>query len=205
MKVVVFDFDNTIIIGDATSSMIKESLKAKSYLFKIWVYILKWANRLNLIKSSKYKQITYNLVFKDLQDYANLFPENISWDNRVVDSLRRHLDCPDTVTIVSTASDESLVRILLENIGIKVRVLGSNISWNRSVGFRLDRSNFGKEKVMNLESINVGHIDVLYTDHFISDYPLINMSSKVFLVNRGLIKASINRIASYIYYRIECI
>ena len=205
MKVVVFDFDNTLIIGDATSSLIKESLNSKRSSLKCWVYILTWANRFKLMKSSRYKQIIYNLLFKNRPDYNKLISEEILWDNRVVDKLKRYIDCPNTITIVSTASDEKLVGILLKKKGIKVRVIGTQFNWKGTEAVKLNNSNFGREKVVNLKSIEIGHIDFLYTDHFIADYHLVHLAKNVILVNRGLIKGVINRIASFFYQRIECI
>ena len=205
MKVVVFDFDNTLIIGDATSSIIKESLNLKGNSLRFWVFILTWANRLRLMKSCRYKQIVYNLLFKNRQDYYSLIPEDILWDNRVLDKLKRYIDCPNTISIVSTASDEKLVGILLKKKGIKVRVIGTQFSWQGLEGVRLNSSNFGREKVVNLKNIEIGHIDFLYTDHFIADYHLVKYATHVILVNRGLIKGMINRIASFFYPRIEFI
>lgn len=176
-KVVICDFDGTIIHGNLENTFVKYLLKETGYgwwilmvsLFTLPINIL--LNR--LYKPSIFKSWTYILKEKKREVMDAFFNSDYykgSFQLRYREDVISKLDIIDLdYMLILTGSDEELVKAYLEkNDMIKCdKVIGSQV---KKDFFRVERHPFGKEKMkfVNRDNYNIG-IANDFSDHFYMD------------------------------------
>lgn len=190
---IVFDFDGTLIENDVAGLTLERHIEKISFQGKLPYYTLKLLKQIFLISASSYKRLV--LKCYGLPNASTLRADDLIWNKRTLAILRRYLAEETNHVIVSTASERGLVEQALLQQNIKLQVQGSII---KNSGNEYLVLNTGKEKISQLLKAGISQIDLLFTDHIISDYPLLKFSEKVLLISPSKKKMILNKIGSLI-------
>lgn len=202
MGLIVFDFDNTLIKGDCTSAILKKAYVDAQLVAKIYLMSFRIARKLRFISVNRYKTLAFKTSFKTEEEYKNYFDLSVTWNTQSVACLRNALENDDYQVVISSASEESLVKCLLSATKFdtsQVVVHASNV--------RIDEDyfywNYGYRKVKHIrETVGTNlPIDITYTDHVIADRALILESNRVVLVSPSLVKGLVNSLLALIYQK----
>ena len=202
MGLVVFDFDNTLIKGDCTSAILQKAYVDAQLVAKIYLMGFRIARKLRFISVNRYKTLAFKTSFKTEEDYKNYFNLSVTWNTQAVACLRNALENDDSQVVISSASEESLVKCLLSATEFdisQVVVHASNV--------RIDEDyfywNYGHRKVKHIREtagMNLP-IDITYTDHVIADKALIHESDRVVLVSPSIVKGLVNSLLALLYQK----
>jgi len=187
-KIIVFDFDKTLINYDSTFAFYKFCIK-KSISRKILIPIyllLKVLSRLNIISVKKEKEIGLFLFCpKDKIMFilkCKKFSETIKLNTLYKQQYLRHLKNNDII-IIASASFKYYLKQLFPN---KI-IIGSTIKFNKSgqiIGIK--NHPFKKEKSDIIKSMGYSKIDEFYTDSK-NDKPTSLLADKTYWVKNGKI------------------
>lgn len=177
MRVVICDFDGTIIRGNLENTFLRFLLKETVYRWRILIISL-FTLPINLLlnrfyKPSIFKSWTYVIKGDKIEVINDFLNSSFFRDSELLmyreDVIARLSAVDYENLLILTGSDEDLVRAFLRienrfNIG---DVIGSQVEKNY---FRVKRHPYGKAKMeyVNRENYNIG-IANDYSDHFYMD------------------------------------
>ena len=187
MRIVVFDFDKTIVVNDSlTQLFLREAFKKPVvmlfYLFLVTLY------KLRLLSNGTLKLVMFKLLFKSEQDLLESIGNITFSQTQVLDILIYHLEKGDSC-IISTASLDLIVENFKDFFNLKYNNLiisASNVNFSGDRIFL--RNNYGKSKVENLLILGIQDYDILFTDDLRSDKYLANQANMVVKVDGNRIK-----------------
>lgn len=189
MRIVVFDFDKTLIKGDSlTQLFLKESLRKPLGL--IYFFLLVFLYKIGTLSNTflKYRMLIF--LFNDEAHILKSIENNIKFNKTVVlDILKYHIEQGDCC-IISTASLDTIVLKFLNIYSIS----NSNVILSPStLSFPNDKlilnNNFGVNKLHELSKIGFDKFDILFTDDLHSDKYLVHASKKIFHIKSNIIKS----------------
>jgi phosphoserine phosphatase len=191
-KIVVFDFDGTLVQGD-TFKILQKSLSnylirknVVSFLFFLFLLYFK----LILVLCNKRFLVYYKtFLIRNIEKF-----NNIDFYQEVISKLVKHRDVEqkmyqfinesDTKVLIVTGSLQYFVNRLFPNVEC---IATEFISQSGSV--RIIQHPYGVGKVQLLKKAGVLFLDVFFTDSF-ADRPLMDISKEIYYVKNG----EINRI-----------
>jgi phosphoserine phosphatase len=179
MRIVVFDFDKTLIVNDSlTQLFLKESLK-KPTIF-VFFLISTFLYKLNLLSNTSLKNIMLKFLFKDEHELLKSINSNIRFTKTLVlEILRYHLAKGDCC-IISTASLDPIVRNFVDCFTLNhSNLIVSASTFNYHNGRLFFNNNYGKNKIEELSILGKERFDILFTDDLRADKHLANAAKKV--------------------------
>jgi HAD superfamily phosphoserine phosphatase-like hydrolase len=181
-----FDFDKTLTFRDTSLGFYKICSKsnARFFLFFPFYFLCSILYKFKIISNDQLKHVAVQIFLRglSLEQFHNKckqYSKKIEFNN-ILTQLDYYKEKGCAIYII-TASFSSYISELFS--GLPVHVIGSELVFknNRVNGVKINC--FGKKKVDELKKCGVHRLDVFYTDSY-SDYPLIMLSKKSFLVKK---------------------
>ena len=182
--IIVFDFDKTLTYKDTSMGFYKScSASCFRFYIKNIVYIpFSLLYKLNMISNSSLKKIALFLFLRGLTESKfDILSKSYSSKiriNTVIQKLLFHINENHSVFII-TASFSSYVSQIFKDL--PVTVIGTEPFFCKGKLRSLKNNCYGVNKVYSLGERDIKKLDVLYTDSY-SDFPLMKISKKVFMV-----------------------
>ena len=183
MKIVVFDFDKTLIKEDSlTKLFIKLSIKKP--IFLILFLTLACFYKLNLISNDYMKRTLLKNIIGESSEISSILNKNIVFKHTVLlNILLYHLKKGD-LCIISSGT----IREILEKYIKDFDLIYNNIFLSSSEYYNLNSklkyyNNFGVNKLDSLKKMGYQEIDILFTDDLKADRPLLSISKSVYLMS----------------------
>jgi len=202
-KVVVFDFDGTIIKEDSFYSIISKFKNKKSLYKRLIAKLILLLYSKKIINNTLFKKLITSVILKnfyknDLENIAIEFAkETVVKDYVNLDILEnfiKHLKEENTEVIILSASPSDIVRPILSYLIInnykkqeilkKIKFLCSELIYKNEKIYSFGKNLYQAEKRKLLESLGIYRIDTLYTDSY-DDLPLVEIADKTYLVKDG--------------------
>ncbi len=186
-RIVVFDFDRTLINHDTTLGFFL-FLRPKHRCFIFLHYLcLSLLKRLGVMDVRRVKLSLLNVWCRkftknELEDLSVAYSRQLCM-NKLFDKLCEYVDDGSRVFVIS-ASLQAYIKPLF--IGMNVVVLGSEVTKKDLLNWRFDCHCWGKEKVRVLNAVGVDCIDEFYTDS-LDDFPLMEISKQWNLVKKSIV------------------
>ena len=196
-RIVVFDFDGTIIARDSFV-MLSNYFAKKAFKKLLLIRLLFLLYNYKIISNTILKKLVFKYIWgrihvheieQALQNICRFLKEDGSINEIVLNKIKEHIMNNDDVIVVS-ASPDQIVRLFLNeilNVGIKIlgtKLLVDEHGYLSGLQFNL----YGKDKAYILKTLGIPVIDIFYTDSY-EDSPLMRMSKQVNLVDGNLIKS----------------
>ncbi|MEN3014442.1 MAG: methyltransferase domain-containing protein [bacterium] len=184
-RIVVFDFDGTIIKEDSYIEYLQWISENKPV--KILIKILFLAYRLKFVNNKFFKFITWNITYK--RDYDKKFIEKfinrVNWNKNVMilRSIEAEIERNSKVYVISATPKliiSKFFELLLPDLYPNVTILGSNPFLPRNtllVNLRHDN----KREILKI--LGVDYIDDFYTNSIEEDEPLSKISKNTYIVS----------------------
>lgn len=189
MVVRIYDFDKTLTSSDTTMMFLIycccfiENKTAKI----VMIYFYAFCHKVRLLNNKNFKNLSYSLIFKGK---SKNFIENISQafvneNKNIFNDLGEKVSTEiNRQSYIVTASPECYVKLFFKNTA----VIGTRFSFDtKGIYNGIEFNCYGANKVIALTEKRVTEVDEFFTDSF-SDKPLMNISKKVFLVKKNLVK-----------------
>lgn len=189
-KIVVFDFDGTLIVGDTFAVLKVEILKylflrnrclCIKYLFYVnIIFLFALIHKKYLIN---YKKFLIQMALKcdELYIFRTVL-DKLEINKLVVERMQKHIVDANTRVIIVTGSTKYFVNCLFPNVeclALDFVVVDESVE--------VLQHPYGKTKVELLKTIGISAIDIFYTDSN-SDIPSMGISKSVFFVVSGKVK-----------------
>ena len=189
-KVIVFDFDKTMINKDSILPFFLNCCKRYPYKYiLIPLYICaKLLSKIGLISIRQEKEFGVRLLCPKskevIKDLSVKFASSLRLNNIYYDYYKKSKESGSNV-IVASASFKVYLDILFPD----TVVLGTTFLFDKETGLvrGLDEHPFGLEKKRLLLKKGINSVDVFFTDSK-KDIPIVNMSKKTYWVKDGKIK-----------------
>lgn len=180
-KVVVFDFDKTLTHEDTFRYFLICHVKVQyKFLISVFYYFQAIIYKLKLINLITFKKNCLKFLgLFDTKKTSFRNPRNMVRLNEKVCNLLENEAKLNRVIIVS-ASPTFFIKYFFP----EVEVYGMEFDYNP---IRIHSHPFKEEKVKLLQNKNIQSVEAFYTDSY-NDQPLMNISSKVFLIARNEIR-----------------
>ena len=182
-KLFVFDFDNTIYLGDSSIDIYLYELKKNILLirflpvqfFGMLMYKLK-------LKPKEYFKEKYFSFLKGVKDIDN---DVIEFWNKNASKIKQEMLAGKNNIVVISASPEFLLKPICDKVGID-KLIATKV--DSKTGKFLSKNCYGKEKVKRLEEeFSEYEIEEFYSDSN-SDVHLALIAKSSFLVNKDKIE-----------------
>jgi 2-hydroxy-3-keto-5-methylthiopentenyl-1-phosphate phosphatase len=203
-KVIIFDFDGTIIKDDSFSLILNFMSKA-NFLKKIKLFLWSKMYSYRIIDNTKFKSIATGTILKGLStDQLRHLCTKIAVDlisrNRinlqVLQDLIEHASSSNNshiiilsatpVEVVSFIMHEIIKRLYPEFLSVfrdKIKFIGSTFKWNQNNKLEgLLENCYQEKKKDKLIRMGILECHTLYTDSLTDDQSIVEISDNVFIV-----------------------
>ncbi len=188
-KIVVFDFDKTLLDYDSTLIFYKFCIKKRKIptAFIHLYYLLKVFSKLKIISVKKEKEIgLYFFCPKKFEEFNKIcreFSKTLKLNNLYKTTFIQFYTNPNIRLIVASASYTCYLNILFP----KIEVIGTTLRRNK-LGFikGIEDHPFNSEKAKLILNKGINKIDEFYTDS-LNDIYTSNISNKTFWIKAGRI------------------
>ncbi|MDA9321688.1 haloacid dehalogenase-like hydrolase [Gammaproteobacteria bacterium] len=185
----VYDFDKTLTYVDTTMMFLFyccNDLKQRN-IKKLLIIIFAVFHKFKILSNNNFKSLAYGLVLKgrkekEIVNISKFFvKENSDIFNLLGYKVRRDTN---KQSFVVTASPQLYVQMYFNNM----IVIGTTFTFDADNIFNgIEFNCYGTNKVIALKEAGVDEVDEFFTDSF-SDIPVMNISKKVFLVKKDIIR-----------------
>ena len=178
----VYDFDDTIYDGDSAVDFYLFCLKRHPLIIrkipKQFLGLVKYKLKKLTKEELKEHFYSYFLCLKNIDDDVNLF-----WNKNEIKIKKWYLNQKRRDDLIISASPEFFLKPICRKLNINL--VASVV--NKKNGKYISLNCYGEEKVKRLKNIFPNKsINSFYTDSK-SDYPLVNISKKSYLVKKNKI------------------
>jgi 2-hydroxy-3-keto-5-methylthiopentenyl-1-phosphate phosphatase len=202
VKVIVYDFDGTIIKGDSFSLILDYVAKGKFYK-KINLLLWRKVYSYKIIDNMQFKSVTTTKILNGLttEELEEVCHEividlinNQKVNLKVLKNLIEDIYDNHSVIILSATPKEvvsSMLHSIIEKINLdflpifkeKAIIIGSNFKWNRNNKLEKFLENCYREKKKEkLFEIGITKLQEFYTDSLTDDLSIAEISDRVFVV-----------------------
>jgi hypothetical protein len=183
VKIVVFDFDKTLIQNDSLTSLFLNISKKNPIYFLIFIALAIFY-KLGIITNASLKKTLFKLLIKDKNQIYELINTIIIFKNTMLlDILRFHLDKGDLCIISSGTINEILEKYISDLNLIHPKLLLSSSFYYGSNNEMKYYNNYGVNKIYGIRRLGYSHIDIFFTDNVYADLPLMSISSSVYKIS----------------------
>jgi len=204
-KIVVFDFDGTLIKDDSFSIIVNNIVKSNMYK-KLFFKFINTLYIKGFIDNTKFKKLCVRFLFAgiEIEEFKQLLLKMASFlieQNKVnfniIDELIFYAKSRDNFVIIISATPLYIVENILceiikrykaeflENFKKDVKIIGSSFIYNNNKRYILLENIYSQKKKEVLHTIGIDKIDIFYTDSEREDKPLIDISKDIFLIKDG--------------------
>ena len=183
----VFDFDNTIYLGESSVDffllMVKKNKNLVFYLPKVFYALLRY--KLCLVSKEKLENIInkyLKVIIKDKKIILDLVDE--FWKNNYTKLDNKMLELIDKDDVIITAGPNFLINGIRDRLNTK-NIISTEVDLDKC---EIINFNFGFNKVISYKNkYGDKKIDEFYTDSY-NDKPLMELAEKSYLVKKGKIE-----------------
>lgn len=206
-KLVIYDFCGTLADFQTANAYVRYVLKGKNLSENVYEDFRVFLNKIGFIKRFNYMlpkmAVNKSLLLYQLKgiDYAELdklayqyYMEQVKPHliDKVVDTIKRYQDDGDLI-VLSSAGYKIYLKYFTEDYHIPV-LLATDFKYKNDIftGKILDKDNYGKEKVKQLEKyfgqaeFSSGFSQVVGYSDSDSDMPVLEKCDKIICVNKGI-------------------
>jgi len=202
VKVIVYDFDGTIIKGDSFSLVLDYAAKGKFYK-KINLSLWRKVYSYRIINNTQFKSVTTikilnGLTIEELKEVCHKIVIDLINNQKVNLKVLKNLieDVYDNHSvIILSATPKEVVSFILHSIIEKINpaflpifkekaiIIGSTFKWNKNNKLEKFLENCYREKKKEkLFKIGIIKCQEFYTDSLVDDLSIAKISDRVFVV-----------------------
>ena len=183
MKIVVFDFDKTLIEDDSMTKLFLKLTLKNPLLLVLFIFIA-FCYKLGIISNYYLKRILLKKIIGDSTQLMSILNKNVVFKHTVLlNIMRYHLHKGD-ICIISSASILEILQKYVKDLNLNEKniYLSASEYYNDNLHFTY-YNNYGMNKVNSLKSMGYKEIDILFTDDLKADRPLMSISKSVYLMS----------------------
>lgn len=181
-RLIVFDFDKTLIYEDSLTVVFKQRIQQKSLFFVGFYFLLKALSKLGLISVRYEKELSIRMIYgSNLELFfadCETAMDRLTW-TPILKMLRKHIEERDVVVVISATAEYLLWHIFKD---LPVRCIGTLFVKSKCGKLGIRQHPYGRNKRIILESNGVKEIDEMYYDSKSDEFliPLCRNWNKVY-------------------------